>query len=77
LPPGFERDVNIPGTRKRMDGYNPETKEIIEIKPNNARKIREGEKQARGYCELCDNSDLGSGHTARPVQTYDPSKYLE
>ncbi len=74
LPPGFEREVQIPGTKRRMDGYNAETKEIIEIKPNNKRKIREGEKQVKEYCELC-NENIGPGHTTRPVQTYDPKKY--
>ena len=77
LPPGFDREVPIPGTRKRMDGYNPETKEVIEIKPDNARAVRRGEKQAQDYCDACNKSPLGPGHTARPVQTYDPKKYLK
>jgi hypothetical protein len=29
---------------KRMDAYNRETKEIIELKPNNLRAIQQGEK---------------------------------
>jgi RHS repeat-associated protein len=77
LPSGFERDVVIPGTRLRMDGYNKETKEILELKPNNRRQIRRGEKQLEGYCKECDSSTLGPGHTTQPVQTYDPSKYLK
>ena len=76
LPPGFERDVKVPGTRLRMDGYNRETKEIVELKPNNQRQVRRGEKQLEKYCNACDKSELGSGHTSRPVQTYDPSKYV-
>lgn len=60
-----------------MDGYNRGTKEIIELKPNNATQIRRGEKQLENYCKLCDGSELGAGHTSRPVQTYNPSKYLK
>jgi len=76
LPPGFERDVNIPGTRLRMDGYNKGTKEIVEIKPDNARAVARGEMQLDGYCRACNESALGAGHSARPVQTYSRDKYI-
>ena len=76
LPPGFEREVTIPGTKLRMDGYNRDTKQIVEIKPDNARAVQRGEKQLEKYCTTCDKSELGSGHSTVPVQTYDPSKYI-
>jgi hypothetical protein len=76
LPAGFERDVTVPGTKLRMDGYNRDTKQILEIKPDNARAVKRGEKQLEKYCAACDKSELGSGHTSVPVQTYDPSKYI-
>ena len=74
LPPGFERESRLP-SGKRMDGYNPQTKEVIELKPNNPRAIRRGERQVDGYCRECDQTK-GPGHTGR-VQTYEPKKYLE
>ncbi len=77
LPEGFVRNVRIPGTRLRMDGYHPIFKEIIELKPPNEKQIRAGERQLNKYCAACDQSTLGPGHKARPVQTYDPSKYLD
>jgi hypothetical protein len=74
LPPGFERDVRLP-SGKRMDGYNADEKQVIELKPNNPRAVRRGERQAEGYCRECDQT-YGPGHTGR-VQTYEPKKYLE
>jgi RHS repeat-associated protein len=76
LPPGFDREVPVPGTKLRMDGYNRDTKQILELKPDNARAIGRGEKQLDKYCKACDQSGLGTGHTKLPVQTYDPSKYI-
>ena len=77
LPPGFEREVTIPGTKLRMDGYNKDSKEILEIKPDNNRAVQRGQKQLDRYCEACNKSSLGEGHTSVPVQTYDSSKYLK
>jgi RHS repeat-associated protein len=74
LPPGFERDVRLP-SGKRMDGYNATERQVIEIKPNNARAIRRGARQVEGYCRECDQA-VGPGHTGR-VQTYDTAKYLK
>ena len=67
-PEGFEKEVRLP-SGKRMDAYNRETKEIIELKPNNPRAIKQGEKQVEGYCREC-NQVNGPGHTGR-VETYD------
>ena len=77
LPQGFERDVRIPGTKLRMDGYNKETKQIVEIKPANGRAAQRGGKQLEKYCAACDRSSLGKGHSPLPVHTYDPSKYVK
>lgn len=74
LPPGFKRDVPLK-SGKRMDAYNKDTKEVIELKPNNPRAVKRGEKQVEGYCTDC-NKEFGSGHKGS-VQTYDPSKYLD
>ncbi len=52
-----------------MDAYNRETKEIIELKPNNPRAIRQGERQVEGYCRECDQVH-GPGHRGR-VKTYE------
>jgi len=46
-----------------------------EIKPNNPRQIRRGEKQVKGYCDECDVVH-GPGHTGT-VQTYDPAPYAK
>jgi RHS repeat-associated protein len=75
-PEGFEPNVRVPGTRMRMDGYNRDTKQVWELKPDNARAITRGEKQLDKYCRACDASELGSGHTSLPVQTYNPKDFL-
>jgi len=71
-PEGFKKEVTLP-SGKRMDAYNPQTKVIEELKPNNPRAIARGQKQVAGYCEEC-NRVHGPGHTGRVV-TYDASAY--
>ena len=66
--PGFHKEVRLP-SGKKMDAYNPDTKHIIELKPNNPRAIRRGERQAAEYCRECER-EMGSGHTWQ-VKTYD------
>ena len=73
LPPGFKRKVRLP-SGKEMDAYNEAERKVIEIKPNNPRAIRKGEKQVGGYCAECDQV-YGPGNTG-VVQTYDPTPYL-
>lgn len=68
-PEGFEKEVELP-SRKRMDAYNRETKEVRELKPNNPRAVARGQKQVDGYCRECDQV-YGPGHTGK-VETYDP-----
>jgi RHS repeat-associated protein len=77
MPKGYKREVNIPGTKKRMDGYNPKTKKIRELKPDNPRAVKRGEKQLQEYCDACNDSSLGKRHTVDPVQTYDTTKYTK
>lgn len=65
--PGFEKEVSLP-SGKRMDAYNRGTREVIELKPNNPRAIRRGERQVEEYCKECDKV-FGPGHRGR-VDTY-------
>ncbi len=67
-PAGYEKEVRLP-SGKRMDAYNKETKHVIELKPNNTRAKKQGEKQVQGYCNECDKVN-GKGHTGT-VETYD------
>jgi hypothetical protein len=68
-PEGFDKEVRLP-SGKRMDAYNPKTKEVRELKPNNERAVRRGERQVDAYCAECDEA-LGPGHTGT-VETYNP-----
>jgi hypothetical protein len=70
-PEGFKKEVELPSGR-RMDAYNKETKEVRELKPDNSRAVRKGDKQLDGYCKECDEV-YGPGHTGA-VETYDPVK---
>ena len=58
---------------KRMDRYDPETGHIREIKPDNPRAIRQGEKQVQGYKQEMER-ETGREHTTE-VSPYDPKKY--
>jgi hypothetical protein len=68
-PEGFKKEVELP-SGKKMDAYNKEAKEVIELKPDNPRAIKRGEKQAAEYCRECDK-EFGPGHTSK-VETYKP-----
>jgi len=46
--PGFEKEVRLPSGR-RVDGLNPETREVRELKPDNPRAVRRGETQVQRY----------------------------
>jgi RHS repeat-associated protein len=67
-PDGFQKEVELP-SGKRMDAYNREAKEVRELKPNNPRAIKRGEKQVQEYCRECDRVH-GPGHKG-VVETYD------
>jgi RHS repeat-associated protein len=66
-PQGFKKEVTLP-SGKRMDAYNQEAREVRELKPNNPRAIRQGEKQLQEYCRECDRVH-GPGHTGT-LETY-------
>lgn len=66
--PRFEKEVTLP-SGKRADAVNWETREVVELKPNNPNAIRRGERQVDGYrLEL--ESTTGECWTCR-VETYD------
>lgn len=53
---------------KRVDLYNTRTGEVLEIKPDNARAVRQGEKQVEGYAEKLRSQ--GSPVSSTGVITY-------
>lgn len=48
--PGFRSEFRLPSGR-RVDGINFRTREVVELKPNNPRAIREGQRQLYRYPE--------------------------
>ncbi|MCW0410567.1 hypothetical protein NB709_000443 [Xanthomonas sacchari] len=70
--PGEFSEVETP-SGGRMDRYNPTLRHIREIKPNNPRQIRLGERQVRRYKEEMEK-ETGEPHTTE-VSPYDPEKY--
>jgi len=66
--PGFEKEHRLP-SGKRADAVNLETGEVVELKPNNERAIRRGEKQVEEYRKELEEKfeKLFSGR----VETYD------
>jgi RHS repeat-associated protein len=65
---GFRREFTLP-SGKRVDAINFETREILELKPNNSRQIRAGERQLEQYRQEAQR-EFGGTWTARVV-TYD------
>jgi hypothetical protein len=70
--PGERAEVQTP-SGKRMDRYNEEKGHIREIKPNNQRALRHGEKQVQNYKKEMEQA-TGRPHTTE-VTPYDPTKY--
>jgi RHS repeat-associated protein len=70
--PGEKPEVTTP-SGKRMDRYNEEAGHIREIKPDNPRAIKQGEKQVQGYKQEMEQAK-GRPHTTE-VSPYNPSKY--
>ena len=66
--PGFEKEVTLP-SEKRADAVNWETREVVELKPNNPNAVRRGEKQVERYRQELE-SITGESWTSR-VETYD------
>jgi hypothetical protein len=59
--PGFQKEFRLP-SGKRVDAVNFETKQVFELKPNNPRAIRRGERQLEVYLEEL-NELYGGGFT--------------
>jgi len=70
--PGEQAEVPTPSGR-RMDRYDESQAHIREIKPNNPRQLRTGQKQVDGYRKEMEQK-TGRPHTTE-VTPYDPDKY--
>lgn len=68
--PGFEREFRLPSGR-RVDGINFQTRQVVELKPNNPRAIRDGQRQLDRYLEELNREYPGAPWTGR-VETYNP-----
>ena len=67
--PGFEREVRLPSGR-RADAVNFETREIVELKPNNPRAIALGQRQVARYADELNREFPGRPFSTR-VETYE------
>lgn len=68
--PGFRREFPL-NSGRRADAVNIRIREVIELKPNNPRQIRQGNQQLQSYIdELNDMYKTGPRWTGR-VETYD------
>jgi hypothetical protein len=67
--PGFEKEFTLENGQ-RVDAVNFETREVIELKPNNPRAIARGLNQVQGYAQQLDQEFPGDPFTYS-VQTYD------
>ncbi|HXX31296.1 MAG TPA: hypothetical protein VEJ89_11310, partial [Myxococcaceae bacterium] len=66
-PAGFRKEFTLP-SGKRVDAINFETREIIELKPNNAKAIAKGQVQLRQYIAEAER-EFGGKWTGY-IQTY-------
>lgn len=66
---GFQKEVRLPSGR-RCDALNPETCEIKELKPDNERAKKRGEKQLQDYKKELDEQ-MGKDHKTT-LETYKP-----
>jgi hypothetical protein len=67
--PGYEKEVTLPNG-KRADAVNLEKADVVELKPNNPRAVRRGERQVEGYRQQLE-AEYDKPFTGR-VETYDP-----
>jgi RHS repeat-associated protein len=67
--PGFEREFTL-RAGGRVDAINFDTREVLELKPNNPRAIRLGERQLEGYIAKLNAQFPGDPWIGRVV-TYD------
>lgn len=66
---GFEKEFRLP-SGKRVDGINFETREIVELKPNNPRQIRLGQRQVDAYVDELNQAYPGDTPWTGSVVTY-------
>ncbi len=71
--PGEIKEARTP-SGKRMDRYDPEKRHIREIKTDNPRQMKLGEKTVQDYKKEMDSAKPGKPHTTE-VSPYDPKKY--
>jgi hypothetical protein len=69
--PGFQNEFTLPSGR-RVDGINFDTRTVVELKPNNPRAIRAGERQVSGYVDELNAEFPGSTPWTGRVETYVP-----
>lgn len=68
---GFQKEVRLP-SGKRCDALNPETCEIKELKPDNERAKKRGEKQLQEYKKELEEQ-TGKEHKTT-LETYKPKQ---
>jgi hypothetical protein len=68
-PPGFQKEFRLP-SGGRADAVNPTTREVIELKPNNPRAIRGGQRQVQRYVD--ELSEMTGQPWSGRVETYNP-----
>ncbi|MDZ4865251.1 MAG: RHS repeat-associated core domain-containing protein [Gemmatimonadota bacterium] len=66
---GYQKEVTLPSGR-RADAVNPTTRDVRELKPNNPRGIRRGQRQVEGYRKELEEP-TGQPWTGG-VDTYEP-----
>jgi Restriction endonuclease fold toxin 9 len=64
---GFKKEVKLP-SGKRADAVNHETQEVKELKPDNPRAIKRGERQVEEYRRELEEAEGGSWKGT--VETY-------
>jgi RHS repeat-associated protein len=62
---GFARELRLPSGR-RADAVNLETREVLELKPNNPRALQRGQRQLEGYLDELEQN-YGGGWTGRVI----------
>ncbi|HZI05908.1 MAG TPA: hypothetical protein VEZ71_17895 [Archangium sp.] len=65
---GYEKEVRLPSGR-RADAVNAEKKDVKELKPNNPRAIKRGEKQVETYRRELE--ERRGGQWTGQVETYE------
>ena len=68
-PDGFDKEQTLE-SGKRVDALNRSTREVIELKPNNARAIARGVKQLQGYIIELNETEPGARPWTGRVMTY-------